>query len=69
MKFDIFLKVSIVLSIYISKTLRLNNLKTRTAMNEKVSVFVICVEAIIYLLLHNLRECTFNKKVDIYSRN
>ena len=68
MKFDIFLKVSIVLSIYISKTLRLNNLKTRTAMNEKVSVFI-CVEAIIYLLLHNLRECTFNKKVDIYSRN
>ena len=29
-------------------------------MNAKISVFVICVEAIIYLLLHNLRDCTFN---------
>ena len=29
-------------------------------MNAKISVFVICVEAIIYLLLHNLHDCTFN---------
>ena len=43
-----------------SKTLRFNNLKTRTAMNAKTSMFVICVEAIIYLLLNNLHECTFN---------
>ena len=28
-------------------------------MNAKVSVFVICVEAIIYLLLYNLHDCTF----------
>ena len=28
-------------------------------MNTKISVFVICVEAIIYLLLHNLHDCTF----------
>ena len=28
-------------------------------MNAKFSVFVICVEAIIYLLLYNLRDCTF----------
>ena len=28
-------------------------------MNAKISVFVICVEAIIYLLLYNLHECTF----------
>ena len=41
------------------KTLRLNNLKTRTAKNAKISVFVICVEAIIYLLLYNLHDCTF----------
>ena len=34
--------------------LRLNNLKTRIAMNEKIPVFVICVKAIIYLLLYNL---------------
>ena len=31
------------------KTLRLNKLKTRTAINAKISVFVICVEAIMYL--------------------
>ena len=29
-------------------------------MNAKISVFVICVEAIIYLLLYNLRDCTFD---------
>ena len=29
-------------------------------MNAKNSVFVICVETIIYLLLHNLHDCTFN---------
>ena len=28
-------------------------------MNAKISVFVICVEAIIYLLLYNLHDCTF----------
>ena len=37
----------------------LNNLKTRTAMNAKISAFVICVEAITYLLLYNLHDCTF----------
>ena len=45
-----------------NKTLRLNNLKTRTDMNAKISVFVICAEAIIYLLLYNLHDCTFNFK-------
>ena len=39
----------------------LNNLKTKTAMNAKIPACVICVEAIIYLLLHGLRGCTFNK--------
>ena len=29
-------------------------------MNEKISVFAICVEAIIYLLLYNLHDCTVN---------
>ena len=28
-------------------------------MNAKISVLVICVEAIIYLLLYNLHDCTF----------
>ena len=33
-------------------------------MNAKISMFVICIEAIIYLLLHNFHGCTFkiNKK-------
>ena len=29
-------------------------------MNAKISIFVICVEAIIYLLLYNLHDRTFN---------
>ena len=29
---------------------------------RKTSVFVICVEAIIYLLLYNLHDCTFQHK-------
>ena len=29
-------------------------------MNAKISVFVICAEEIIYFLLHNLHDCTFN---------
>ena len=45
--------------------LRLNNLKTRTVMNAKTSVFVICVEAIIYML-YNLHDRTFNNLVKIY---
>ena len=28
-------------------------------MNAEISLFVICVEAIIYLLLYNLHDCTF----------
>ena len=28
-------------------------------MNAKISMFVICVETILYLLLHNLHDCTF----------
>ena len=30
-------------------------------MKAKILVFVICAEAIIYLLLYNLHDCTFNK--------
>ena len=29
-------------------------------MNVRISVLLICVEAIVYLLLYNLRDCTFN---------
>ena len=31
-------------------------------MNAKTSVFVICVEAIMYLLLYNLYDCAFEKR-------
>ena len=33
-------------------------------MNAKILVFVICAEVIVYLLLDNLHDCTFN----IYDR-
>ena len=33
-------------------------------MNEKISVFVICIEGIIYLLLYNLRDSTFKEEAD-----
>ena len=29
-------------------------------MNAKISMFVLCVEAIIHLLLYSLHDCTFN---------
>ena len=32
-------------------------------MNAKISVFVICVKAIIYLFLNDLHDCTFNISV------
>ena len=44
--------------LFINKTLRLSNLKFSTVVNEKISVFVICVEMIIYLLSYNLHDCT-----------
>ena len=36
--------------LFINKILRLNNLKTRRAINAKISMSVVCVETIIYLL-------------------
>ena len=67
MTFAIFLKSSLQFPLsflFINKTLQLNNLKTRTGMNAKMSVFVVCVEAIIYLLLFNLHARTFNDPDD-----
>ena len=43
-----------------NKTLRLNKLKSRTAMNAKTSIFVACVDVVIYFLLCNLHDCIFN---------
>ena len=34
-------------------------------MNAKSLVFVIYVEAIIYLLLYNLHDCIFNVRVNV----
>ena len=68
MKFAIFLKSSLLFKqfllsfLFINKTLQLNNLKTRTAMNGKISVFVICVKVIIYLLIYHLHDCTCTLK-------
>ena len=33
-------------------------------MNVKISVFVICVEVIIYLSLYNLHDCSFKNKIN-----
>ena len=65
-KVTFFLTVSIVFS-FMNKTLGLNNLKIRIAMNATISVFVICVEAIIYWLLCNLHDCTFNVFMSVRS--
>ena len=48
------------LFLFVNKSLPLNNFKTRTDINAKISVFIVCLEAIIYLLLYNLHDCTFN---------
>ena len=49
--------------IFINKNVRLNNSKTRTTTNAKISIFVFCVEVIIYLSLRNLHDCTFNGNI------
>ena len=36
-------------------------------MNAKISVFVICVEVIIYVLLYNLDNCTFKMELILRS--
>ena len=36
-------------------------------MNAKTSLFVTCVEAIIYLLLYDLHKCTFNINMKLIS--
>ena len=55
--------------LFINKTLRLNNLKTRTAMYANISVFVICVEAILNLLLHNLHDSTFKDPFNFFGKS
>ena len=43
------------------RTLSGSSMKSYMLYYPKISVFVICVEAIIYLLLYNLHDCTFNR--------
>ena len=38
-------------------------------MNAKIFVFVICIEAIIYLLLYNLDDCTFKEHIQKENNN
>ena len=54
--------------LFTNTTLRFSNLKTRTDMNAEISVSVICVEAIMCLLLHNLQGFTFKKNVERVSK-
>ena len=37
-------------------------------MNAKISAFVICVQAIIYLLLYNLHDCTLKKEAEKFGQ-
>ena len=70
MKFAIFLSISLCFNsfccLFKNKTIRVNNIKTRKAMNAKISVFIICVKAIIYLLLYNLHDYIILLTVKLY---
>ena len=44
--------------LFINKTLWLNNLKSRTEMNARISVFAICAKVIIYFFIYDLHDCT-----------
>ena len=63
-KYPTVLTFSIVF-LYLNKTLRLNNIKTRTALTAKILVFVIFVEAIVYLLFYNLHDYPFNHGISL----
>ena len=62
MKFTILSKSSLLFNSFCCLFFKFNNLKTRTAINAKISVFVICVEVIMYLLLYSFHDFTFNLK-------
>ena len=69
-QFAIFLKNSLLFSQFLLSLLFIIigsiTWKTRTAMNAKISMFVVCFEAITYLLLYNLHDCTFEKRFGIW---
>ena len=63
MKFAIFLKSSLLFQFLLSfligdRSLRLGGFGAGVAMGAEISVFDICVEAIIYLLLYNMHDST-----------
>ena len=43
----------------------MDNLKTRTTRNVNISVFVVYIEAIIYLLIYNLHDGNFNSDTEV----
>ena len=60
--------VSFVVSVYKKNFTGLSNVTTRTTMNAKILVFVICFELIMYLLYY-LHDCTFCKKNPNFETN
>ena len=58
-----FLTVSFVIFCFWTKLY--GTITSKLELNAKISVFVVCVEAIIYLLLHNLHDITFKQNLDI----
>ena len=76
MKFAIFLKSSLFFNnsyclLFLSKTLRLNKFKIRTAMNAKVSVFVNCAEVIktVFWCKRNIMRRFLRKNHNVKSHN
>ena len=52
---------------FISEVLGLNNITTKNATNSKYWGFIIYIQAIIYMLLHNLRDSTFKTSFKLKS--
>ena len=49
------------------KSLGLNNINTKNATNSKYGGFIIYIQAIVYMLLHNLHNCTFKTSFKLQS--
>ena len=70
MKFAILLKSSLLFQFLLSfligdGSLRLSGFRAGMAMGAEISVFDICVEAIIYLFLHNMHDSTGNFYIEL----
>ena len=67
LKFAIFVKSSLLFNGFYCLFCLQTQLYS-SVINAKTSVFVICAEAIVYLLLHNLHHFTFKKNVERVSK-